>query len=80
MALLSLLILGKAFYIQRFQGSYWHNLSDGLHQRMVEIDADRGTIYSEDGQMLRYRCPSLISTWASWPTVSRSPQTESCFT
>ena len=49
MAMLSVLILGKAFYIQRFQGNYWKSMSDSMHQRIVELDADRGTIYSEDG-------------------------------
>ncbi len=28
---LSLLVLGKAVYIQRFQGSYWSSMSDSLH-------------------------------------------------
>ncbi|MEI9911873.1 MAG: hypothetical protein WDO71_20850 [Bacteroidota bacterium] len=30
-AALSLLILGKAFYIQRFQGNYWRSMSDSMH-------------------------------------------------
>ncbi len=59
MAVLSLLILGKAFYIQRFQGSYWKSMSDSMHQRIVELDADRGTIYSEDGQMLSTSLPQF---------------------
>src|ERR1043165_9643122 len=59
MAVLSLLVLGKAFYIQRFQGSYWRSMSDSLHQRIVELDADRGTIYSEDGQMLSTSLPQV---------------------
>ncbi|MBL7738197.1 MAG: transpeptidase family protein [Chitinophagaceae bacterium] len=59
MALISLLILGKAFYIQRFQGDYWRGMSDSLHQRIVELDADRGTIYSEDGQMLSTSLPQF---------------------
>jgi cell division protein FtsI (penicillin-binding protein 3) len=59
MVVLSLLILGKAFYIQRFQGSYWRGMSDSLHQRIVELDADRGTIYSEDGQMLSTSLPQF---------------------
>lgn len=59
MVVLSLLILGKAFYIQRFQGSYWRSMSDSLHQRIVELDADRGTIYSEDGQMLSTSLPQF---------------------
>ncbi|MDP4263064.1 MAG: penicillin-binding protein [Bacteroidota bacterium] len=59
MAILSLLILGKAFYIQRFQGTYWRSMSDSMHQRIVELDADRGTIYSEDGQMLSTSLPQF---------------------
>ena len=56
---LSLLVLGRAFYIQRFQGSYWRSMSDSLHQRFVPVDADRGTIYSEDGQMLSTSLPQF---------------------
>lgn len=56
---LSLLILGKAFYIQRFEGNYWRGMSDSMHQRIVELDADRGTIYSEDGQMLSTSLPQF---------------------
>lgn len=59
MVVLSLVILGKAFYIQRVQGNYWRSMSDSLHQRIVELDADRGTIYSEDGQMLSASLPQF---------------------
>lgn len=58
-AALSLAVLGKAFYIQRVEGSYWRSLSDSLHQRIEEIDAGRGTIYSEDGQMLSTSLPTF---------------------
>ena len=54
-----LFILGKAFYIQQVQGAYWKGLSDSLHQRIIEIPADRGTIYSEDGQMLSTNVPQF---------------------
>jgi cell division protein FtsI (penicillin-binding protein 3) len=57
--MLSLLILGRAFYIQRFQGSYWRSMSDSLHQRFIPLDAERGTIYSEDGQMLSTSIPTF---------------------
>lgn len=57
--LLSLLILGKAFYIQRVEGEHWRSMSDSMHQRIVEIDADRGTIFSEDGQMLSTSLPQF---------------------
>jgi cell division protein FtsI (penicillin-binding protein 3) len=59
MVVLCMLILGKAFYIQRFQGDHWRSMSDSMHQRIVELDADRGTIYSEDGQMLSTSLPEF---------------------
>ena len=52
-------ILGKAFYIQQVQGTYWRGLSDSLHQRIISIPAERGTIYSEDGQMLSTNMPKF---------------------
>ena len=55
--LLSLVVLGRAFYIQRFQGEYWRSMSDSMHQKFQELDAERGTIYSEDGQMLSTSIP-----------------------
>jgi cell division protein FtsI (penicillin-binding protein 3) len=51
--------LGKAFYIQQVQGKYWRGLSDSLHQRIVDLPAARGTIYSEDGQMLSTNIPQF---------------------
>jgi len=58
-AVLSVLIISKAFYIQRFQGSYWKSMSDSLHQRIEPLEAERGTIYSEDGQMLSTSIPTF---------------------
>ncbi|RYY57095.1 MAG: PASTA domain-containing protein [Chitinophagaceae bacterium] len=58
-AVVCVLILGKAFYIQRVQGDHWRSMSDSMHQRIVELDADRGTIYSEDGQMLSTSLPQF---------------------
>ncbi|HVZ56956.1 MAG TPA: penicillin-binding protein [Chitinophagaceae bacterium] len=57
--LLSLLVVGRAFYIQRFQGSYWRSMGDSMHQKFVRLDAERGTIYSEDGQMLSTSLPQF---------------------
>ncbi len=53
----SLVILGKAIYIQQAEGEYWVGLSDSLHLQYRELDADRGTIYSEDGSMLSSSIP-----------------------
>lgn len=55
--LLSFIVLGRAFYIQRVEGNHWRSMSDSMHQRFVELDAERGTIYSEDGQMLSTSVP-----------------------
>ena len=55
--LLSGAVLGRALYIQQAQGAYWRGMSDSLHQRVVEVNADRGTIYTEDGQMLSTSIP-----------------------
>jgi hypothetical protein len=54
---LSFLVLGRAFYIQNVQGNYWRSMSDSMHQRFIELGAERGTIYSEDGQMLSTSVP-----------------------
>lgn len=55
--LLSVFVIGKAFYIQQVQGAYWKSLSDSLHLEYRALDADRGTIYSEDGSMLSTSIP-----------------------
>ncbi len=56
---LSLIVLGRAFYIQRFQGNHWRSMSDSLHRRFIPLSAERGTIYSEDGQMLSTSIPTF---------------------
>jgi len=57
--MLSLIVLGRAFYIQRFQGSHWRSMSDSLHRKFIPLTAERGTIYSEDGQMLSTSIPTF---------------------
>jgi cell division protein FtsI (penicillin-binding protein 3) len=57
--LLCIFILIKAFTIQQVQGKYWRSMSDSLHEKIQEIDADRGTIYSADGQMLSTSIPQF---------------------
>lgn len=52
-------IFGKAIYIQQVQGMHWRSMSDSLHQKLDEIEAERGTIYSEDGQMLSTSIPQF---------------------
>jgi len=52
-------IFGKAVYIQQVQGPKWRSMSDSLHQHIDSIEAERGTIYSEDGQMLSTSIPQF---------------------
>ena len=47
-AAVGVFVIAKATYIQQVQGSHWRSMSDSLHVRLQEIDAERGTIFSED--------------------------------
>ncbi len=59
MSIVCAFVIGKAFLIQQSQGAYWRNMSDSMHTRIEEVDAERGTIYSEDGQMLSTSIPQF---------------------
>lgn len=52
-------VMVKAFYIQQIQGSSLRNLSDSIHRKIVELTPERGTIYSEDGEMLSTSIPQF---------------------
>ncbi|RTL58709.1 MAG: PASTA domain-containing protein [Sphingobacteriales bacterium] len=52
-----IIVLWKAFYIQEFEGKDWRRLADSLHTAIQDVDAERGTIYSEDGEMLSTSLP-----------------------
>ncbi|RYY23133.1 MAG: PASTA domain-containing protein [Chitinophagaceae bacterium] len=53
----SLAIMGRAIYIQQAQGEYWITQANKQQQHFIDIDAQRGTIYSEDGSMLSTSIP-----------------------
>lgn len=57
MAVVGIVILGKIFIIQHIQGNYWRSMADSLQERYVTMDAERGTIYSDDGEMLSTSVP-----------------------
>lgn len=57
MIIFGAIVLGKAFYIQRIEGKFWKSMGDSLHLRYQPIEAERGTIYSEDGNMLSTSVP-----------------------
>jgi len=53
----SLIIIGKVIYIQYAEGKYWIAQAKEQQQRVIPIEAERGTIYSEDGSMLSTSIP-----------------------
>ena len=57
MILLGSLVIGKAFYIQRIEGKYWKSMDDSLHLKYMPTNAERGSIYSEDGNILSTSIP-----------------------
>ncbi|MGX5820490.1 penicillin-binding protein [Chitinophaga lutea] len=57
MGVFAVAILGKVFFIQQVEGDKWRGLADSLHTTFMDIDADRGTIYSEEGRMLSTSIP-----------------------
>jgi len=55
--ILGIFVIGKAFYIQQVQGDFWTKMDNSLHLKYLPIEAERGTIYSEDGNMLSTSVP-----------------------
>ncbi len=54
---LAVMVLGRAFYIQQVQGAYWKDMGTNLQLKYLPIEAERGSIYSEDGNMLSTSIP-----------------------
>jgi len=59
LALFCMAILGKAIYIQLAEGALWQSVNTRDHIRFENVEADRGTIYSEDGQVLSTSVPEF---------------------
>lgn len=57
MTFLGIMVLGRVVHIQVFQGKEWRNMGDSLHQSVEVLDAERGTIYSEEEEMLSSSIP-----------------------
>lgn len=55
--ILGLVVIGKTFYIQQVQGDFWTTMDSSMHLKYRPIEAERGTIYSEDGNMLSTSVP-----------------------
>lgn len=56
-AIIGLIVIGKAFYIQQVQGDFWTKMDNTQHLKYLPVEAERGTIYSEDGNMLSTSVP-----------------------
>lgn len=54
---LGIVVVGRAFYIQNIEGDYWKGIADKQHLKYMDTDAERGSIYSEDGNMLSTSIP-----------------------
>jgi cell division protein FtsI (penicillin-binding protein 3) len=54
-----LFIIGRAAYVQQYEGKKWKSLNDKYHITNEEVEAERGTIYSEDGRMLSTSIPKF---------------------
>jgi len=57
MLLAGLMVLGQALRIQTVQAAYWKGIHLEQSTRMVEIEANRGNIFSLDGSLLATSLP-----------------------
>lgn len=57
MVIIGVVVIGKAIYIQQAEGKYWRSMGDSLHQKFMPLIAERGSIYSEDGNILSTSVP-----------------------
>lgn len=57
LALVGVAIFGRAVHIQFFQGNKWKKMSDSLTTDFIDVEAGRGNIYSEDGNLLATSLP-----------------------
>ncbi len=57
MIILGSLVIGRAFYIQTAEGKYWKSIGDSLHLKYMPTNAERGSIYSENGDILSTSVP-----------------------
>lgn len=55
--ILGCIILSRAFFIQNVQGIYWKTINSAMHLKYKDVNAERGSIYSEDGNMLSTSLP-----------------------
>lgn len=52
-------LIGRAAYLQIYQGEYYAGLADGNRIRIVPSMAPRGTFYDRNGELLVTNCPGF---------------------
>jgi cell division protein FtsI (penicillin-binding protein 3) len=57
LTLFGIVVLGRVVQLQFVQGEKWRNLGDSLYRGIEKRPAERGTIYSEDFEMLSSSIP-----------------------
>jgi len=57
--LLGLAIVGKALYVQVYEGAELRKMAKQWHTRHVQLPAERGNIYTEQGQLLCSTIPQF---------------------
>jgi cell division protein FtsI (penicillin-binding protein 3) len=57
LVVLGIMVMGRVVQIQFVQGAKWRNLGDSLYKSIEKRPAERGTIYSEDMEMLSSSIP-----------------------
>ena len=55
--ILGLIVIGKIVYIQQVQGKQWKQIGDSSRLDYFPVNATRGSIYSEDGNLLSTSIP-----------------------
>lgn len=50
-------VLAKVYHVQNYKNNYWANMADSLFTKIFDIEAERGNIYSADGELLATTVP-----------------------
>ena len=56
---LGIIIFSKAIYISKVEGNKWRSMGDSLYVRMVNVEAQRGSILADDGGILATSLPNF---------------------
>ncbi len=57
LVVLGICVMGRVVQLQFVQGKKWRNYGDSTHRAIEKMPSERGTIYSEDMEMLSSSIP-----------------------